>query len=167
MSERSWLVPSIILTVGMGAIALVLTPDYSGIVPALMLMPLWFVGCVVLGSSVGVFRMATTRVNSPVNHIRELVRNDRRKILLVTFGITIAGLNMIFFMWTKPLLNYFIPFWADPALARVDRILFFGRASAGDAGLTFAGVFRRVSLAVALRFEAGRPVKALAAQSFP
>ena len=32
---------------------------------------------------------------------------------------------MIAFMWTKPLLN-FVPFWADPLLARADRLLFLG-----------------------------------------
>ena len=126
MSERSWLVPSVILTMGMGATALLLTPDYSGIMPALMLMPLWFAGCIVLGSSVGFYRMAATRVNSPLKHISDLLRDERRRVLMVAFGITIAGLNMIMFMWTKPLLNYFIPFSADPALARIDHMLFLG-----------------------------------------
>jgi hypothetical protein len=33
---------------------------------------------------------------------------------------------MIAFMWIKPLLNYMVPFWADPLLADADRALFLG-----------------------------------------
>jgi hypothetical protein len=35
-------------------------------------------------------------------------------------------MNMIAFMWAKPLLNHFVPFWADPLLAGADRLLFLG-----------------------------------------
>jgi hypothetical protein len=36
----------------------------------------------------------------------------------------LTGLNMIAFMWVKPLLNYLVPFWADPYLASIDRMIF-------------------------------------------
>ena len=62
---------------------------------------------------------------SPFAHIADTVRHRWRWLLAIGFGITIAGLNMIAFMWTKPLLN-FVPFWADPLLARADRLLFLG-----------------------------------------
>jgi hypothetical protein len=34
---------------------------------------------------------------------------------------------MVAFMWTKPLLNHYVPFWADPWLAGLDRLLFLGQ----------------------------------------
>lgn len=126
MSERSWLLPSVLLTIGLGATALLITPDYSGIMPALGLMPLWLFVAGSLACLFGFFRMVAARVESPVRHIVETVRQDWPKLLLVAVGITIAGLNMIAFMWTKPLLNHFVPFWADPALAHIDRLLFLG-----------------------------------------
>ena len=46
---------------------------------------------------------------------------------MLAIGIVLAGLNMIAFMWAKPLLNYLVPFWADPLLADLDRLLFLGR----------------------------------------
>jgi hypothetical protein len=126
MSERSWLLPSVLLTVGLGATALLITPDYSGIMPALGLMPLWLFVSAALACLFGFFRMAAARVKSPIRHIIDGVRQDWRRLLLVAAGITLAGLNMIAFLWTKPLLNYFVPFWADPALAHIDRLLFLG-----------------------------------------
>ena len=44
MSERSWLVPSVLLTIVSGAWRqLVIMPNYSGVLPALGLLPLWLI----------------------------------------------------------------------------------------------------------------------------
>jgi hypothetical protein len=126
MGERSWLVPSIVLTIGSGATALVAMPNYSGVVPALGLLPLWLFVSGALGCIYAYFRMMVAGVKSPVTHIARTVREDWRHLLLIALGITVAGLNMIAFMWTKPLLNYYVPFWADPYLAEFDRMLFLG-----------------------------------------
>lgn len=126
MRERDWLVPSILLTVGSGAIALVAMPNYSGVLPALGLLPLWLFISAALGSVYAVLSMMFARVPSPIAHIAQTIRDDWRKLALIGLGILVAGLNMIAFMWTKPLLNYYIPFWADPMLARFDRALFLG-----------------------------------------
>jgi len=126
MSERSWLLPSCALTVLLGATALVLMPDWSVVMPALGMLPLWLFASAALASFYGFGRLVAARVPSPIGHIVATVRKEWRELLLVAFGITVAGLNMIAFMWAKPLLNYYVPFRADPLLAHIDRALFLG-----------------------------------------
>ena len=126
MSERSWLVPSVLLTVMSGALALLIMPNYSGVLGALGLLPLWLFVSAALASITALVRMMLAGVASPFAHIADTIRHRWRWLLMIGVGITIAGLNMIAFMWTKPLLN-FVPFWADPMLARADRLLFLGR----------------------------------------
>jgi hypothetical protein len=46
--------------------------------------------------------------------------------LVIAIGVALAGLNMVTFMWIKPLLNYLVLFDADPALANIDYWLFLG-----------------------------------------
>lgn len=126
MSERSWLVPSVVLTTVSGAIALAIMPNYSGVLPALSLLPLWLFASAALASITAFFSMLLRGIPSPVGHIIHIVRTDWRGLLMIGTGISIAGLNMCAFMWTKPLLNYYVPFWADPLLASFDRMLFLG-----------------------------------------
>ena len=127
MRERDWLVPSIVLTLVSGAIAIALIPRYSGILPALSLLPLWMLAFAIVGSIYAFCMMARARVPSPVGHIRAFVVHDWRRLAFWTFCVILAGINMTTFMWTKPLLNYLVPFWADPMLADLDRLLFLGR----------------------------------------
>ena len=126
MSERSWLLPSLILTFISGATALLIMPNYSGVMPALKILPLWMLVSGALASVCAYVRMAMTRAPSPFREIVRAMREDWRHLLTIAVGITLAGLNMIAFMWTKPLLNYFVPFRADLALAKFDRALFLG-----------------------------------------
>jgi hypothetical protein len=126
MSERGWLIPSLCLTVLSGASALLLMPNYSGVLPALGLLPLWLFASAALASLYAFFRMLFAGVESPIRHIASTVRSDWRALLMIAIGITVAGLNMIAFMWAKPLLNFYVPFWADPYLASVDHALFLG-----------------------------------------
>ena len=125
MSERSWLVPSVLLTIVSAACALLIMPNYSGVLPALGLLPLWLFVSAALASITALVRMMLAGVASPFAHIADTVRHRWRWLLAIGLGITVAGLNMIAFMWTKPLLN-FVPFWADPLLAQADRLLFLG-----------------------------------------
>lgn len=127
MSERSWLLPSVLLTLGLGAVALLISPNYSGILPALDLLPVWLFASGALAAVTAYFRMMLSGVKSPLRHIAHSVREDWRRLLTVAVGVTLAGLNMIAFMWVKPLLNHFVAFRADPLLAGVDRLLFLGR----------------------------------------
>ena len=41
MRERDWLVPSLVLTLLSGAFGLAMIPDYSGVMPAVGILPLW------------------------------------------------------------------------------------------------------------------------------
>src|SRR5438067_10049979 len=129
MREKDWLIPAASLTAASAASALLLIPDYSGIMPALLLLPLWMVAT---GAMAGVYslgiiiRMMRAGVDSPLSHLCRLLAAERKQIIFVTLCMVLAGLNMIVFMWIKPLLNYLVPFWADPLLADIDHLLFFG-----------------------------------------
>ena len=126
MDDRSWLVPSVLLTVTSGALALLIMPNRSGVLPALELLPLWLLASVVLGSFAGFFGMIAAGVKSPTRHVADMVVHRWKWLLMIAVGTTVAGLNMIAFMWAKPLLNWFVPFWADPTLASIDRMIFLG-----------------------------------------
>ena len=129
MTDREWLVPSVALTFFLGGSALFLMPDYSGVLPALSLLPMWLASAVALAGICALpalWKMMRAGVTSPTAHILGLARRNWRSILLVCAGMVIAGLNMITFMWSKPLLNYLVPFWADPLLADLDYYLFLG-----------------------------------------
>jgi hypothetical protein len=102
-------------------------PDYSGVLPALSLLPLWLFVSAALAALYAYFGMMVAGVKSPFAHIAAVVRTRWPELLMIGVGISVAGLNMCAFMWTKPLLNHYVPFWADPYLASFDRLLFLGR----------------------------------------
>lgn len=125
--DRDWLAPSIGLTLLSGTLGFLLIPDYSGVVPALAVLPLWMIGAAILGSIYALFAMISARVESPLARIGTFFGRERRTAASMTFYMFLAGLNMTTFMWIKPLLNYLVPFWADPLLADIDKAIFFGR----------------------------------------
>ena len=127
MGERGWWIPSLVLTVALGASALALMPDHAVVMPALMILPLWLSVSAALAAISGFVALIAGGVKDPIQHILRSIVNRWRDLVLLAGGITLAGLNMIAFMWTKPLLNHYVPFWADPYLARLDRALFLGR----------------------------------------
>lgn len=126
MHERDWLVPSQILTLVMGSMALLLMPTVSGLLPALSILPAWMAAATLLACLYGFAWMMLHRVKRSAAEIAAFASNQKRKLVFVALVVFLAGLNMIAFMWVKPLLNYLIPFWADPMLANLDRILFLG-----------------------------------------
>jgi hypothetical protein len=126
MGERDWLLPSVVLTLVSGTSALLLMPNHSGVMPALAILPMWLAASAVIGSIYGFLRMLALGVRRPIPHILHSVTHDRRELLVIVAGVAVAGLNMIVFMWAKPLLNYYVPFWADPLLADIDYLLFLG-----------------------------------------
>ena len=128
-SEQEWLIPAIGLTLLSGTFALAFLPDYSGILPSLELLPWWLIVAALAWAvcgPVGFFPMMLKGVRNPLQHLARSFIEDWKAHLLLGFGIVLAGLNMVTFMWTKPLLNQLVPFWADPMLARLDNILFLG-----------------------------------------
>jgi hypothetical protein len=126
MTDRDWLLPSIGLTAFSGALGLLLIPDRSGILPAVAMLPWWMIAAAILGSVYSLFAMMLAGVGSPIGHIRRYLVEDWRTALTLIFCVFLAGLNMTTFMWMKPLLNYLVPFWADPLLADMDSLLFLG-----------------------------------------
>ena len=126
MQDCDWLVPSIVLTLASGAFGFILTPNYSGVLPAVGLLPLWMVAAVILVAIPGIAGMMLTGVERPIKHIRDFLVNDWRTAGLWLLCVFLAGLNMTTFMLVKPLLNYLVPFWADPLLADFDKALFLG-----------------------------------------
>jgi len=125
-SEREWLIPSIGLTLLSASFALLMIPDVSGIMPALMMLPLWLAAAFTIASIHGFFGMMSASVANPFAHIGKIVSQERHKVWMLALCVVLAGLNMIAFMWMKPLLNYMVPFWADPLLAEADHLLFLG-----------------------------------------
>jgi len=124
--EREWLVPSVVLTVVAGASALLFMPSIAGILPALRILPAWMAVAVLMACIGGFARMAARGVDSPIAETRRFLTEDWRQALFLAAVMLVAGLNMIAFMWVKPLLNYLVPFWADPLLADLDHALFLG-----------------------------------------
>lgn len=128
-SEASWLVPAIVLTLASGVFALAMLPDHSNVVPALGLLILWCVVAALIWAVCGrhgILSMLLARVENPIGHLTRTLRAAWPKALLITFAMVLAGLNMVTFMWTKPLLNVLVSFWADPLLADIDHALFLG-----------------------------------------
>jgi hypothetical protein len=126
MREREWLIPGIILTAVSGSSALIAIPNYTGLVAALMIYPAWIAAAAVIGSLCLLVRMARLKVERPMREMWRMAVEDWNRFTRVTAIVLVAGLNMISFMWIKPLLNYLVPFWADPYLAQLDYLLFFG-----------------------------------------
>lgn len=129
MKERNWLIPAICLTVLSAALPFMLVASRAQFLPALDLLPYWMLAAaaMALAYSLGpLFRMMRGGVERPIARIAEYVRGDWRRIAFIFASMLIAGVNMIAFMAVKPLLNYVVPFWADPLLANADRILFLG-----------------------------------------
>jgi len=127
-SDLDWIVPGILLTLALGGISLALMPDRSGVLPALLLLQWWVlaaVGMAAFAIILVTLKMMAAGVEGPVRIFRDYAVRHRRQLLIALGGIVLTGLNMITFMWTKPLLNHLVPFWADPLLARIDRAIFF------------------------------------------
>lgn len=124
--ERDWLVPGCVLTILLAVFTLVTVPDHSGLMPVLTILPLWLLAASAIAGACGFFHMLFSRVKSPFAYVAQVFRSERRSLAIVAVCVIVAGLNMVAFMWVKPLLNYTVPFWADPVLASIDRAMFLG-----------------------------------------
>ncbi|MFL6733201.1 MAG: phosphatase PAP2 family protein [Sphingomicrobium sp.] len=123
-----WILPGLILTFGLAAFSLAKLPDFSGVRGALSLLPLWMILGIAMGAVIVMimtFQMMASGVQRPLAALRQYVIQNRKRLILLVPGMFLAGLNMVVFMWVKQLLNYLVPFWADPYLAAVDHLIFF------------------------------------------
>lgn len=127
MRERDWLIPSIFLTLVSGGVAILAVPNPTGLIAAATIFPAWMAAAAVLGALCILAHLMRRRVSEPMREVQRLVLDQKAKLIFVTAVVMLAGLNMIAFMWIKPLLNYHVPFWAGPHLARIDNVLFLGQ----------------------------------------
>jgi PAP2 superfamily len=124
-SER-WLVPSAILTFCLGFFSLLSLHDHAGAAAVLLVLPAWFAYAAIIGVIYYTIHCAKRGIKGPFSRLTDNLRSTFRTLLPAVVLILLSGLNMIALMWTKPVLNYAIPFWADPLLADMDNALFFG-----------------------------------------
>lgn len=127
MRDRDWFVPSLGMTALSAAIVMALMPGYGGLLHALKILPAWLAMTALLPLAVNLIAMKRRGIADPVAAIFAQIRRNRAAILRTGQFMTLAGINLIVFMWTKPLLNQHVPFWADPLLAHLDSVLFLGR----------------------------------------
>jgi hypothetical protein len=128
-SEREWLVPSAVMTAGLGLAALLLMPvaGFDEIPPYLPSLIHWVLSFLCGGVLIVCFylaRLMLRRVESPT---RELIRNvteHGRAYAMIVVGILLAGVDMIFFMWIKPEVTAVAPFRADELYADLDHLIF-------------------------------------------
>jgi hypothetical protein len=124
--DRTLLVISMALTGSIATIALHFMPDHDGLLPALRILPAWMVVTALLAGVFGLAHMWSRREDRPLRAMTGYMRANPAKVLAVVALMAVAGLNLIAFMWLKPLLNYLVPFTADPLLADFDHALFLG-----------------------------------------
>ena len=125
-AEREWMWPSAVLTLLSGLAAFFLIPDSSGLLPALSIAPAWMVAAALIAGIFAFIRAFIQGNPAPGATLKRYLREEWKSIALVSAIMLLAAANMIAFMWVKPLLNYLVPFTADPLLADLDHALFLG-----------------------------------------
>ena len=127
--ERDWLLPSALMTAGLGFAALLLMPiagyhhipDYFG----RFLNWLNFMAAgVIFWTIVQVHRLRRSGVESPIGGVIARLRTHKATTLAAVAGGMLAGIDMLFFMWIKPEITAISPFWADEMLADIDHAIF-------------------------------------------
>lgn len=124
--EKEWFIPCLLLTAGAILFSLYHVPAATDMLPALQILPAWMAGSAVLGMIVGFLRLAGRGEKSPLSAITLFVRQNPLHLAGAGLVMLLAGLNLVAFMWIKPLLNVLVPFRADMLLADLDALLFFG-----------------------------------------
>lgn len=114
------------LTIGNLAFAAFGYPSLSDLLPALRIFPAWIAAAFLLSFAGVVFSLICQREPKPIKALLRSTQSNWRANLSSLAIVALAGLNLIGFMWIKPLLNQMVPFWADPLLANIDYLLFFG-----------------------------------------
>ena len=127
--ERDWLIPSALMTAGLGLAAVLLMPvaGYDHVPPYFSRFVGWLnysaVGGIFL-ALVHLVRLRKAGVASPVEHLKAQFRAKKGTALAAVAGMMLAGVDMLFFMWIKPEVTAVAPFWADEMLANADRAMF-------------------------------------------
>lgn len=125
--ELDWLLPSALLTFGLGLVANIGISPLKGS-PDLWL-PLWgwtafSIVFLIFWSAIFLIVLAFKGVRAPGRAYVAIARQLRPRWFPIAAGIVLAGLDLYFFMWLKPQLNALRPFWADSQLAGIGKFLF-------------------------------------------
>lgn len=138
--ERQWLVPSAVMTalLGIAAVALMPAAGYERIPPYFSHFINWMVWAffgAMLWLLVSVLRLQMAGVEHPTAHVRNWLLQTKARNAAMVAGMTLAGIDLLFFMWIKPEVTAVAPFWADQLYADIDKAI-FGR----DPWLFFRGI---------------------------
>ncbi len=126
MIDRVWLYPGLALTALAALVALAHAPHPADLLPAMGILPAWMVAA---GFFVVIHRFVLSviaRDPSPGRTLLSAFRANGAMLAGLALCMALAGINMIAFLWIKPLLNLYVPFRADPLLAAIDHALFLG-----------------------------------------
>jgi hypothetical protein len=126
--DRAWLWPSAILTATLGGLALYLLRvlPFTGLPNPVLSLTSWFAWTFFACAFSIVFytlRLMRAGQDAPIRTLMENWRAGKTRYAIILAGMTLAGLDMYFFMIMKPELNLLFPFWADPYLANADALI--------------------------------------------
>lgn len=129
MSEGEWLIPSMLLTVGLGiaAVMLMSVAGYEEIPAYFSNFVTWMWYALTGGILVLIVRIRKLRiagVDDPIRDLKVRFVEAKTTILAAIAGMMLAGIDMLFFMWIKPEITAIAPFWADKLLADIDHAIF-------------------------------------------
>lgn len=124
--KPGWLVPSLIMTLGLMTVAAALMrfAAYDGS-NLLSVFGLWVMACLAAGMVlVLVETVKLMRVGEP-RPLSTIARKFGARYWIIALGgPMLAGLNMTTFMWIKPEINAIAPFRYDALFASMDHVLF-------------------------------------------
>jgi hypothetical protein len=129
MDDRAWFVPSVILTVALGLVAWAMMPvaGFHSVPPYFSAFLNWM-GAATAGAALILIArfigLVVSKVPQPSAALLGELKEHARALSFVAAGVTLAGIDMLFFMWIKPELAAVSPFWVDPYLAELDYIVF-------------------------------------------
>ena len=129
MDDRAWFVPSVILTVALGLAAWALMPiaGFHSIPPYMPAFLNWMgaaTAAAVLLLAARLIGLAASKVPHPAETLIGEVKVHARALSFIAAGVTLACIDMLFFMWIKPEIAALSAFWVDPYLAELDFIVF-------------------------------------------
>jgi len=127
--ERNWLVPFAALATCEWLAAQLIAwcigyparPDYlfhfgvTAIVGALLLAGFFFIQFA---------RLARTLTPNPTRELVKHARENAERLAAVGMGLAFATIHSLAFNWSKSMLPFVVPFWADKSLADFDQMLF-------------------------------------------
>jgi hypothetical protein len=129
MDDRAWFVPSVSLTFALGLVAWALMPiaGFRSIPPYLPAFLNWIGAATAAAALLAAARfigLAASKVPRPAATLVGEVKAHARGLSFIAAGVTLACIDMLFFMWIKPEIAAVSPFWVDPYLADLDFIVF-------------------------------------------